>query len=152
MSMSFIGQEIGVLNYVADLRMTTVGSGKKGRIIPIVHHIFKNNKWVREKFAPQPTCWLNVRPCPKDHKDFGHEVSDKGVLHPVNESMVADTGCQSTAVPASFAYRVGFRRKDFIPVKMSMNGVEGSSIGIMGARMQVVTFSTPANCAICLRS
>ena len=92
MSMSFIGQEIGVLNYLADLRLATVGCGKKGRKIPIGHHIFRNNKWVQEKSAPQPTCWLTARPCPKDQGHFGHEVSDKGALHQVKESVVADTG------------------------------------------------------------
>ena len=47
--------------------------------------------------------------------------------------MVTDTGCQSTAVPTDFAYRVGFKKKDFIPVKINMKGVEGSSLGIVGA-------------------
>ena len=74
-----------------------------------------------------------ARPCPKDHGDFGHEVSDKDALHQVKESVVADTGCQSTAVPTSFAYEGGFRRKDFIPVKMNMNGAEGSALGVIGA-------------------
>ena len=113
--------------------MATVGNGRRGRKIPIGHHIFRNNTWFRDLSAPQPTCWLKAKPCLKDHEDFGHEVSDKVALHPVDESVVADTGCQSTAVPASFAYRIGFRRKDFIAVKMNMNGVDGSSLGIVGS-------------------
>ena len=92
MSMSFIGQEVGVLNSVADLRLATVGNGRRGRKIPVGHHIFRNNTWVREPSAPQPTCWLKATPCPKDHEDFGHEVSDKDALHPVKEPVVADTG------------------------------------------------------------
>ena len=48
MSLSFIGQEIGVLSSVADLRVDAVGCSKRGRKITIGHHIFKNNKWIQE--------------------------------------------------------------------------------------------------------
>ena len=72
--------------------MATVGNGRRGRKIPIGHHIFRNNTWLRDLSAPQPTCWLKAKPCPKDHEDFGHGVSDEGALHPVNESVVVDTG------------------------------------------------------------
>ena len=116
-STTFIGQEIGVLNSEADLRMASIGSDKKGRRIPIEHHIFENDEWIHKKSAPQPTCWLTAKPSLKDHEDFGHSVCNKGALRPVKESVVADSGCQSTAVPPSFAYKAGFRRKDFIPVK-----------------------------------
>ena len=101
MSKSFVGQEVGVLDSVADLRAAAVGNGRRGRKIPVGHHIFKNSTWVRESSAPQPMYWLKAKPCPADHEEFGHEVSDKGALHPVDESVVADTGCQSAAVPAS---------------------------------------------------
>ena len=44
------------------------------------------------------------------------------------------------AVPPSFAYKVGFREKDFIPVKMNMNGAEGSTLGVIGAILQEFTY------------
>ena len=56
MSMSFVGQEVGVIDSVADLRIAAIGNGKRGRKIPVGHHIFRNNTWVREPSAPQPTC------------------------------------------------------------------------------------------------
>jgi hypothetical protein len=60
-------------------------------------------------------------------------VSDTVSLHPVKESVVADSGCQSTAVPPSFAYKAGFKRRDFIPVTSKMNGAGGSGLGVIGA-------------------
>merc|ERR1712030_271035 len=89
-----VGQEVGVIDSVADLRIAAVGNGKRGRKIPVGHHIFRNNTWVREPSAPQPTCWLKATPCPKDHEDFGHGVSDKGALHHVNESVVSEFSCK----------------------------------------------------------
>ena len=132
-STTFIGQEIGVLNSEADLRMASIGSDRRGRRIPLEHHIFEDEEWIQRKSAPQPTCLLTAKPCPKDHEDFGHAVSNKGALCPVEEPVVADSGCQSTAVPPSFAYRAGFRKKDFIPVKSNMNGAGGSHLGVVGA-------------------
>ena len=49
-------------------------------------------------------------PCPKDHEEFGHKVSDASAFHQVNELVVTDSGCQSTAIPQSFANKVSFRR------------------------------------------
>ena len=95
--------------------------------------IFENDEWIQKKSSPQPTCWLTAKPCPKDLEDFGHTVCNKGALRPVKESVVADSGYQSTAVPPSFAYKAGFRRKDFIPVKSNMNGAGGSNLGVLGA-------------------
>ena len=132
-SLSFVGQGIGVFDSTTDLCTAAIGHGKRGKRIPIGHHVFRNNVWVRELSAPQPTCWLKAQPCTDDHRAFGHEVTDKSALHPVGTSVVTDTGCQSTAVPTNFAYRLGFKKKDFIPVKMTMKGVEGSSLGIVGA-------------------
>ena len=132
-STTFIGQEIGVLNSEADLRMAAIGSNRKGRRIPLEHHIFEHEEWVRRKCAPQPTCMLTAKPCPKDHEDFGHTVHNKDALRPVEEPVVADSGCQSTAVPPSFAYSAGFKRRDFIPVKSNMNGAGGSHLGVVGA-------------------
>ena len=132
-STTFIGQEIGVLNSVADLRMASIGSDKRGRRIPLEHHIFENEAWIRRKCAPQPTCLLTVKPCSKDHEDFGHSVINKGALHPVVEHVVADTACQSIAIPPSFAYSAGFKRRDFLPVKSNMNGAGGSHLGVLGA-------------------
>ena len=69
-STTFIGQEIGVLNSEADLRMASIGSDRRGRRIPLEHHIFEDEKWIQRKSAPQPTCLLTAKPCPKDHEDF----------------------------------------------------------------------------------
>merc|ERR1711895_201496 len=71
-SLSFVGQGIGVLDSMTDLRTAAIGCGKRGRRIPIGHHIFKNNAWVRELSAPQLTCWLKAHPCTEDHGEFGH--------------------------------------------------------------------------------
>ena len=59
-----------------------------------------------------------------------HPVTNAATLKPVNSFPVcADTGCQSTAVPPSCAYK----RKDFIPVASGMIVAGRSDLGVLGA-------------------
>ena len=88
----FIGMEIGVIRNSAELKLATVGTSRKGRRIPLHHHIFENNSWVAGPPASQPTCWTTATPCPKDHADFGHPVDDPRSLHQTQVSTVTDTG------------------------------------------------------------
>ena len=47
---------------------------------------------------------------------------------------VSDTGCQSTVVLPKFAYALGYRRKDFIPVVSRIKEAgKDSDLGMMGA-------------------
>ena len=103
-STSFVGQEIGIFDSVADLRMAAIGRGRSGRKIPLQHYIFEKGEWREKVSAPQPTCRMTLQPCPSDHEEFGHAVSSADSLHPVQEPVVADSGCQSKAVPPSSAY------------------------------------------------
>ena len=54
-------------------------------------------------------------------------------LNPSPLPVCADTGCQSTAVPPSYAYKAGYKRKYFIPVASKMNGAGRSDLGVLGA-------------------
>ena len=54
--------------------------------------------------------------------------------------MVADTGCQSTVITSRFAYRLGFRKKDFIPVSSKIGGAGRHDLGVVGA--VVIEFTT----------
>ena len=103
----------------------------KGRVIPLNHHIFnKDRGWVARPFAIHPTILVTAKPCPEDHSKFGHPVTNAATLKPVNSFPVcADTGCQSTAVPPSCAYK----RKDFIPVASGMIVAGRSDLGVLGA-------------------
>ena len=115
------------------LKLATIGNSKKGRKIPLHHHIFENDTWVSRPPASQPTGWITATPCPKDHADFDHPVNDPGSLHQMQESVVTDTGCQSTAIYPAFAYRAGYRRKDFIPVVSRMTGPNKTDLSVIGA-------------------
>ena len=42
-------------------------------------------------------------------------------------------GCMSAAIPHGAAYRVGFKRKDFIPVVSRMNGAGRGDLGVIVA-------------------
>ena len=140
-STSFVGTSIGLFNSVTELRMAAIGNKRRGRKIPLSHHIFEHGAWHQKPAAPQPTYRLDIRPCPVDHAEFGHPVTNEHSIHPVREFVVADSGCQSTAVPPSFAYKIGFRRKDFIPVVNSMNGAGKHDLGVMGAIVLEFSYS-----------
>ena len=90
------------------------------RKLPLTHHIFSEDRgWVAKASAPHPTI-ITAEPCSEDHDKLGHPVHDTKPLHAVTDTAVADTGCQSTAIPASFAYKLGYKRKDFIKVVNKM--------------------------------
>ena len=129
----FIGMEIGVIRNSAELKLATIGTPRKGRSIPLHHHIFVNNTWVAGPPASQPTCWTTTTPSHKDHADFGQPVDDPRSLHQTQVSTVTDTGCQSTAIYPAFAYRAGFRRKNFIPVVSRMTSPNKTDLGMKGA-------------------
>ena len=46
---------------------------------------------------------------------------------------MTDSGCQSTAIFPAFAYRLGYRREDFIPVVSKMTGPSKTDLGVIGA-------------------
>ena len=122
-SLAFITQQVSIpATDIPALKLANIGTKKKGRIIPLQHHIFQNDRWTAKPPASQPTCWVTATPCPEDHSDFDHPVHDPHKLNPTETSVVTDTGCQSTAIYPAFAYRTGYRRKDFIPVVSRMTG------------------------------
>merc|ERR1712215_446813 len=98
-SNTVVGQEIGVFHSLAELRLATIGTNKSGRVIPLHHHIFEDGMWRQSGPAPQPIYRLTLKPCPEDHLAFGHRVHDMGKILTVQEFVVTDTGCQSTAIP-----------------------------------------------------
>ena len=141
LSLAFIGRQLEGVFTSQDISLAAIGN-KKGRVVPLTHHIFdKERGWLAKSSAPHPTILVSALPCPQDHSDFGHHVSDPGKLHNVQETVIADTGCQSTAIPASFAYKAGFKKKDFIPVVSKMNGAGRSDLGVQGAVVMEFTCS-----------
>ena len=141
LSLAFIGRQLEGVFTSQDISLAAIGN-KKGRVVPLTHHIFdKERGWLAKSSAPHPTILVSASPCPQDHSDFGHHVSDPGKLHNVQETVITDTGCQSTAIPASFAYKAGFKKKDFIPVVSKMNGAGRSDLGVQGAVVMEFTCS-----------
>ena len=155
---TFIGQQLEGVFSLNDMSLATTGN-RKGRVIPLTHQIFdKKRGWVAKPSAPHPTLLVTAHPCPDDHSDFGHPVANTDSLKPVPLCPVcADTGCQSTAIPPSYAYKAGFRRKDFIPVASRMNGAGRSDLGVLGAVVmefsctgaEGVTYVTRQLCYVC---
>ena len=133
---TFIGQQLQDLSKPSDLTLAAIGN-KRGRSIPLTHHIFiKDRGWVAKPSAPHPTILVTANPCPQDHSEFGHTITNHSALQPILSSPVcADTGCQSTAIPPSYAYKAGYRRKDFLPVASRMNGAGRSDLGVIGAKV-----------------
>ena len=131
--LAFITQQVSTTSNPKALKLATMSSKKRGNTIPLQHHIFEDDKWVSRPPASQPTCGIKAIPSPKDHSDFGHPVQDPSKLRPTEASAVTDSGCQSTAIYPAFAYRAGFRRKDFISVSSRMSGPNRTDLGVIGA-------------------
>ena len=134
LSSTFVGQQLCGCFQLSDLSLATVGYHGK-RSIPLSHHIFEKFKgWANKPSAPQPVLKVDAELCPDDHAEFGFQLSS--VSEPKSISsvfVVADSGCQSTAIPPSFAYKAGIKRKDFMPVASRMNGAgRGSDLGVIG--------------------
>ena len=130
---TFIGQQLEGVFSLNDFSLATVGN-KNGRVTPLNHHIFnKDRGWVARSYTPHPIL-VTTTPCPADHCKLGHPVTNAAALKPVHSlPMCADTGCQFTAVPPSYVYKAGYKRKDFIPVSSRMNGAGRSDLGVLGA-------------------
>ena len=155
---TFIGQQLSGVFSQHDISIATVGT-RKGRVIPLNHQVFdKDRGWIAKPSAPHPTILVTAKPCPDDHSQFGHPVTNNASLRPIlSSSVCADTGCQSTAIPPSYAYNAGYRRKDFIPVASKMNGAGRSDLGVIGAVVMEFTcagsgneiFTTKQLCYVC---
>ena len=116
----------------ANMRLATVGS-KRGRTIPLTHHIFTDNGWREAPSDPHPSMQMNISACPEDHAQFGHPIHQHSSPKSSSQIVVCDTGCMSTAVPPAAAYKVGLKKRDFIPVASRLNGVDKSDLGVIGA-------------------
>ena len=129
-----------------DISLATVET-RKGRTIPLTHHIFdKEWGWIAKPSAPQPTIFVTAETCPEEHSKFGHSVVKGTFPSSVFSShVVADTGCQSTAIPPSYAYKIGYKKKDFIPVVSRMNGAGRSDLGVVGAVFVKFSCTGPGN-------
>ena len=132
-SKGFVMSELAHITHQADIHLATVGS-RKGRTVPLTHHIFDENYgWIAGPSAPHPSMSMITTACPQDHDQFSHPVSAISNMTSSVQTSVCDTGCMSTAIPPEAAYKVGFRRKDFIPVTSRMNGAGRSDLGVIGA-------------------
>ena len=129
---TFIGSQLEGVFSLADMTLATLGNGKK-RAIPLTHHIFdKEMGWLSKPSEPHSTIRVESKICEKDHDSFGFPIQDTTNLRKSIDEVVADSGCQSTAVPPSFVYKLGIKRKDFIPVASKMNGAGRSDLGVIG--------------------
>ena len=114
-SKGFVMSELAHITHKADICLATVGS-KKGRTIPLTHHIFSENfGWIEQPSAPHPTLSLITSACPEDQAQFGHPISDMSSMTSCVQISVCDTGCMSAAIPPGAAYKVGYSRKGLHP-------------------------------------
>ena len=107
---------------------------RKGPAIPIYHHVYDKEKgWKRTSSLPHPVLKLSVKVGREDHAEFGHPIPSERKLSQIMHTLVADTGCQSSAIPLKFIYKVGLKKKDLIPVVSKMKGANKSDLGVLGA-------------------
>ena len=141
----------------AEMRLATVGS-RKGRTIPLTHHIFTERGWTAAQSDPHPSIEMTTSACPDDHAQFGHPIHHGSDPGSSTQTVICDTGCMSTAIPPAAAYRVGLKKKDFIPVVSRLNGVDKSDLGVIGAvvmKFQIRTDAQPLTtkqlCYVCTK-
>ena len=157
-SPGFMMSELAHITHQADFHLATVGS-RKGRTVPLAHHIVSENfGWIAQPSSPHPTLSMITKACPEDHDQFGHPVSDISSMTSCVQRSVCDTGCMSAAIPPTAAYKVGFRRKNFIQMTSRMNGAGRGYLGVIGAvvKFHMVTETgqmvrTKQLCYVCTR-
>ena len=143
-STGFVMSELSHITHQADFHLATVGS-RKGRTVTLTHHIFSENfGWIAQPSSPHPTLSMITTACPEDHDNFGHPVSDISSMTSCVQISVWETGCLSAAIPPAAAYKVGFKRKDFIPVTSRMNGAGRGDLGVVGAVVMLFHMVTEA--------
>ena len=119
----FVMSHLPHINSRADLNLATVGSNKaRGGWCLSLTMSYEDHGWTVKQSAPHPTLSTITLACPEDHDHFGHPVTVTDSMTSCVQPIVCDSGCQSTAIPATAAYKVGFRRKDFFPITSRMNG------------------------------
>ena len=117
---------------ISNTKLAATGHGRK-KAIPLTHHIFdKDFGWISKKSKPHSTVLVTATISKEDHSDFGFPNSDRGKLFSTAQAVVADSGCESTEVSPSFAYRAGIKRKELIPVSSKMNGASREDLGMIG--------------------
>jgi hypothetical protein len=132
-STGFVMSQLAHISHKAAARLATMGS-RKGRMVPLTHHVFSEDLgWISQPSAPHPTLSMITTSSTEDHDQFGHSVSDISSMTSFVQILICDTGCMSAAIPPMAAYRVGFKRKDFIPVVSRMNGAGRGDLGVIGA-------------------
>ena len=132
-STGFVMSELSHITHQDNFHIATVGS-RKGRTVPLTHHIFRENfGWVAQPSSPHPTLSMITTACPEDHDNFGHPVSDISSMTSCVQISVCDTGCMSATIPPAAAHKVGFKRKDIIPMTSGMNGAGKGDLGVVGA-------------------
>ena len=107
-------------------------SGNPKSASPVEHHVF-DGQWVARPSKPHPMVLVRLTPMPEEHSSFGHPMKDTSKLKPLNVSMVADTGCQSSIIPLETANNLGIQTQDLVPVKLVMRGAIKEDLGVMGA-------------------
>ena len=119
---TFVGRSMEDIFDLSDLELATVDRIDVRRI-PLNHQIFVNGVGRQSKQAElHPTMIMDMKPCKKDHEVFGFEVPINRTLKKIPIEVVCDTGCMSTVLPPNAAYKMGFKKKDFMPVVSRING------------------------------
>ena len=93
-------------------------------------------------------------PSAADHYELGYPIPPNLKLKRSKGSVVCDTGCMSTAIPLTLAYKLGFSKKTMIPAVATMNGAGKNDLGVVG--VIVINFeinngskSTKQLCYVC---
>ena len=109
-----------------------IGSRECGqRKIVLDHHIFDSYRgWVRRKSEPQPMLRVRINVNKQDYQTLDLPAPPETS---VVVSGVADTGAMSCLWGVKHFYRAGFKKKDLIPVKQTLNAANRQPITILGA-------------------
>ena len=101
--------------------------------ISLGHHLYDrlNDRWTQRSSLPHPYIKVKIEALPQDYKDIGFELKTK--VTPMNQYVMADTGCQSCLIVIQVIQRMGLRHRDLIPVSMRMHAPNNKAIKILGA-------------------
>ena len=107
--------------------------------IALDHHLYDNmnSQWVQTASESQPYISVKMSVHQEDYADL--KCSTKIPDCEVVQLAMADTGCQSCLASLKVVNRLGIKKSDLIPVKLTMRAANNNGINILGA--SIIRFS-----------
>lgn len=97
------------------------------------HHIYDEmcRQWMKRPSRSQPYMKVEITAHEEDYKELGLDLGTQSSTATIQA--MADTGCQSCLASINVIKRLGFTKKDIIPVRMRMNAANNGAMNLLGA-------------------